>query len=236
MNRELNASDAFLASWLPGGEGSGIADVLYGKRDTTGVMSFSWPASCVGNPLNGPDGALFQVGYTRSLKETASLGELDETCGFLDGPAAADWFINGRLAAGIAAIAGGVELPNLRGEAGGVVARGIDKDRQEDARELTFGPDVALSLQGAGTGAWRITYSMGVAPGGTVALSTGGEMFDASRELTLAAGKGWREMILTESCLGTSNGNLTIQTDAPMQVSISQVSRQELPEGTTCSF
>ena len=43
---------------VPGGEGAGIADVLFGKHDTTGVMSFSWPASCVGNPLNGAEGAL----------------------------------------------------------------------------------------------------------------------------------------------------------------------------------
>ena len=236
MNRELNASDAFVASWLPGSEGAGVADVLFGNHNTTGVMSFSWPATCVGNPLNGPDGALFPVGYTRSLKETDALGELDENCGFLDGPAAADWFINGRLAAGIAATAGGTQLPNLRGEAGGIVARGIDKDRQEDARELTFGPGAALTLQGEGTGAWRISYSMATAPGGTVTMSTGGDAFDASRELTLAAGKGWREMILTEACLGSSDGKLTIQTNAPMQISIAQISRQELPEGTTCSF
>jgi len=33
VNPELNASDAFVAAWLPGSEGSGIADVLFTKKD-----------------------------------------------------------------------------------------------------------------------------------------------------------------------------------------------------------
>ena len=36
MNRELNIADAFVASWLPGGEGAGIADVLTGAMPATG--------------------------------------------------------------------------------------------------------------------------------------------------------------------------------------------------------
>ena len=32
MNRELNAADAFVASWLPGSEGAGVSDILFGKR------------------------------------------------------------------------------------------------------------------------------------------------------------------------------------------------------------
>ena len=45
MNRELNVADAFVASWLPGSEGAGVADVLTGKREATGRLSFSWPES-----------------------------------------------------------------------------------------------------------------------------------------------------------------------------------------------
>jgi beta-glucosidase len=33
MNREINASDAFVAAWLPGTEGGGIADVLLRSAD-----------------------------------------------------------------------------------------------------------------------------------------------------------------------------------------------------------
>ena len=46
---ELEASDAFVAAWLPGTEGGGIADVLIGdaagrpRYDFTGRLSFTWP-------------------------------------------------------------------------------------------------------------------------------------------------------------------------------------------------
>jgi beta-glucosidase len=45
INRELEASSAFIAAWLPGSEGNGIADVLFGGFDFQGKLSFSWPAS-----------------------------------------------------------------------------------------------------------------------------------------------------------------------------------------------
>ncbi|HCB77286.1 MAG TPA: 1,4-beta-D-glucan glucohydrolase, partial [Erythrobacter sp.] len=58
VNREMNAADAFVASWLPGSEGAGVADVLTGATPATGKLGFSWPATCDFGPLNGPDGAL----------------------------------------------------------------------------------------------------------------------------------------------------------------------------------
>ena len=33
VNREINAADAFVAAWLPGSEGGGIADVLLRRAD-----------------------------------------------------------------------------------------------------------------------------------------------------------------------------------------------------------
>ena len=43
INRELDASSAFVAAWLPGSEGQGVADVLFGDEDFSGKLSFSWP-------------------------------------------------------------------------------------------------------------------------------------------------------------------------------------------------
>jgi len=49
VNAEINASDAFVAAWLPGTEGAGIADVLLAKEngaidyDFKGKLSYSWP-------------------------------------------------------------------------------------------------------------------------------------------------------------------------------------------------
>jgi len=51
VNAELNASDAFVAAWLPGTEGQGIADVLLRKLngeinyDFVGKLSYSWPST-----------------------------------------------------------------------------------------------------------------------------------------------------------------------------------------------
>ncbi len=49
ISRELEAADAFVAAWLPGSEGQGVADVLFGDFDFQGRLPCSWPA--------GPDDA-----------------------------------------------------------------------------------------------------------------------------------------------------------------------------------
>ena len=43
VNAELDASTAFVAAWLPGSEGQGVADVLFGGVDFTGTLPFTWP-------------------------------------------------------------------------------------------------------------------------------------------------------------------------------------------------
>lgn len=43
INQELDASRAFVAAWLPGSEGQGVTDVLFGDYDFGGKLSFAWP-------------------------------------------------------------------------------------------------------------------------------------------------------------------------------------------------
>jgi beta-glucosidase len=44
----LPGADAVVAAWLPGTEGDGVADVLFGAHKPTGKLSFTWPrAGCV---------------------------------------------------------------------------------------------------------------------------------------------------------------------------------------------
>jgi beta-glucosidase len=45
VTSELAQSDAFVVAWLPGSEGDGIAEVLYGEHDFKGKLPHSWPKS-----------------------------------------------------------------------------------------------------------------------------------------------------------------------------------------------
>lgn len=75
-NAELNLSDAFVAAWLPGTEGGGVADVLFRGRngrttDVTGTLPVSWPRDAcqatvnVGDPAAHPQ---FAFGYGLSYR------------------------------------------------------------------------------------------------------------------------------------------------------------------------
>lgn len=88
MNPELNASTAFVAVWLPGTEGGGVADVLFRDNDGrvnfdfTGKLSFSWPIDPSQTTLNWNDPdyePLFAYGFglTYGVIDTLS-GELPE--------------------------------------------------------------------------------------------------------------------------------------------------------------
>ncbi|MEV6025087.1 glycoside hydrolase family 3 N-terminal domain-containing protein [Streptomyces sp. NPDC052036] len=51
----LGRIDALVASWLPGTEGDGVADVLYGRRPFTGQLPVTWPKSEAQLPINVGD-------------------------------------------------------------------------------------------------------------------------------------------------------------------------------------
>ncbi|MBR06835.1 MAG: beta-glucosidase [Rickettsiales bacterium] len=62
----LYDADAIVAAWLPGTEGQGITDVLFGKVKPTGKLSFSWPTSMDQIPINlgdTPYEPLYPFGY-----------------------------------------------------------------------------------------------------------------------------------------------------------------------------
>ena len=68
VDAELAESAAFVAAWLPGSEGAGVADVLFGDYDFTGRLPFSWPGKTRTDPNGngtGPGGEniLFSRGY-----------------------------------------------------------------------------------------------------------------------------------------------------------------------------
>ena len=71
INEELNDSHAFVAAWLPGTEGAGISDVLFGDFDFSGKLSMTWPKSMKQIPINFGDNdydPLFEFGFGLSYK------------------------------------------------------------------------------------------------------------------------------------------------------------------------
>jgi len=55
----LDQSNAIVAAWLPGSEGQGVADVLFGDYKPTGKLSFTWPKDAG----KGTADPLFAYGY-----------------------------------------------------------------------------------------------------------------------------------------------------------------------------
>jgi len=247
MNREINAADAFVASWLPGSEGAGVADVLTGKREATGRLSFSWPASCEGQPVNSPEGALFAFGYGRTLSDNSPLATLNEYCGALSVVEGSELFGSGRLGSGVSAFVGRLDgagfeelMPQMRGDmnGSGVLVRGFDRDAQEDSREITMRAGSYFGLEQSNNtgGVYRIAYEVVTRPAGTIRLRSGNAVLDVTAQFELATAKGFREMVVTESCLAGLGKRIAFESDGDVTFRISSVKREEVAEGTECSF
>jgi beta-glucosidase len=66
LTDQIGQIDALVASWLPGSEGAGVADVLFGRRPFTGRLSITWPRSEAQVPINVGDASydpLFPFGW-----------------------------------------------------------------------------------------------------------------------------------------------------------------------------
>ncbi|GAA0798366.1 glycoside hydrolase family 3 N-terminal domain-containing protein [Spirilliplanes yamanashiensis] len=53
----LGDVEGLVASWLPGTEGAGVADVLFGRRPFTGRLPMTWPRTAAQEPINVGDAA-----------------------------------------------------------------------------------------------------------------------------------------------------------------------------------
>ncbi|MDP1676786.1 MAG: glycoside hydrolase family 3 N-terminal domain-containing protein [Bacteroidota bacterium] len=66
INGTLEKSNAVVAAWLPGTEGQGVADVLFGNYAPTGKLPHSWPKNMKQIPINVGDkeyDPLFPFGF-----------------------------------------------------------------------------------------------------------------------------------------------------------------------------
>lgn len=65
ITKLIDAADGFVMAWLPGSEGAGVADVLFGDVKPTGKLPHTWPKDAKQIPINDGDGkkGLFPYGF-----------------------------------------------------------------------------------------------------------------------------------------------------------------------------
>ena len=165
VNPEINASDAFVAAWLPGSEGGGVADVLLRnasgdiQHDFHGKLSFSWPRTGLQTAVNLGDkgyNPLFAYGYglaysdigdLETLSEDAQLGDKAQAQGkgFLNaGEPVSPWRLVMRDAGGTVQITHSKAVS----AAGALTMSALDHKGQEDTRLFAFAGDAVLSIEG----------------------------------------------------------------------------------------
>ena len=202
VNREINAANAFVAAWLPGSEGAGIADVLLRgsdgrvQHDFKGKLSFSWPrtATQYANNVGQKDyDPLFAFGFGLTYADNGDLAALPEVSGVTGNEGATGvFFARGDAGPGMA-----LRLEDAAGQ-GLTVTRvpdalpddrlkitGVDHLAQEDGRRLAWsgnGEAVAalqshttLDLQRESNGDLMLltTLRVDAAPKGEAWLSVG---------------------------------------------------------------
>ncbi len=161
VNPEINASDAFVAAWLPGSEGAGVAEVLFRHSDGSlnhdfkGRLSYSWPKAAVQTPLNRGDAdydPLFAYGFGLSYSDDGNLQTLPEAAGGVAVEASRTVYFRGGPVAPWRLFIG--DDHNWSVEAGGpgastwgrdnLVLTAVDREVQEDARAARWaGYDLA---------------------------------------------------------------------------------------------
>lgn len=137
----LNQADAFVAAWLPGTQGQGLADVLVARADGTpaqdfvGRLPFPWPADAR-MPIEQP---LFPLGYGLSYRAPRPWTPANEEPR-IDLAA----FDN----TGIVFRRGQVPAPWYLASDGVVAIRAVDLSAQEDARQFRWTGPGRISVEG----------------------------------------------------------------------------------------
>lgn len=257
-NPEINASDAFVAAWLPGTEGGGVADVIVGDRagtprnDFKGTLSFSWPKTAAGAPLNRGDPGYdpqFAYGYGLTYQRPSSVPALPEDSGVSGAGSTVDrYLVDGRLAApwSLSLRDAGGETRSSDGRTGaspraGVTVRPVDDLAQESARQLAFvgdqaaiaainGPPVDLSRQSNGELTLSFRYRVDAVPSGPVSLAMGAGRVPIGDILRAAPVGEWRMLRVRLSCFRAAGADVAsvdtpfaLATGAPMTISVSEV-------------
>jgi beta-glucosidase len=157
-NREINASDAFVAAWLPGTQGDGVADVIVAqksgkpKMDFTGRLPFAWPNDARA-PVTAP---LFDLGYGLTYASSVELAALSEDPGmdltkamnvdqyFAAGRAQDPWTLSISDTGGKRPVVG----PSTTTPDAQLSVRSVDVGAQEDGKAFVWKGSGSITIEG----------------------------------------------------------------------------------------
>ena len=250
VNPEINQSNAFVAAWLPGSEGGGIADVLIGtsagkpRKDFIGRLSYSWPRSAGQFVLNkGMKGynPLFAWGYGLSYAKRGTVPSLSEIAGFDASVANTSiFFTRGQVPAPFAL----GQSPVLRKPVDGPLT-------QEGAVALTWpaGGSATLTIDSKTPLDWsretnadlvlKIAYRLDAVPGSAVGLALAGSK-PVDLRGALKPG-GWQVLRVPLKCFAANKGVMTAVTQpfalsatGPFGLSIADIRLDSDTAGALC--
>ena len=230
VNPELNRSEAFVAAWLPGTEGGGVADVLLRapdgaiQHDFSGRLPFDWPAQ----PTPGPEGfaALFERGFGLTYDEAHVMQALPEAdmAPLLDDviPDEGDWMLfDGKATSPWSLFVQG------NNNSAAPAVEPTDREIQGDARRLTWADGapgmVALAARPAvdlnGFVDDRAVLAYDVRPESELpepvtarlncGFGCGSEPVDLTGILAAAPDDEWREIRIDLACFDSGNADLS---------------------------
>ncbi|MEE9346830.1 MAG: glycoside hydrolase family 3 N-terminal domain-containing protein [Robiginitomaculum sp.] len=248
VNPELNASDAFVAAWLPGTEAGGVADVMManaadGKTyDFGGKLSFSWPKRSDQAVLNVGDAdydPLFAYGFGLDKSDTSSLGKLGEKLSIAGTQVGNKVFVKGRPVFPWALNAQNMQMANF------------DRFAQEDAIMLGWKDNGELAFAGASSdmsflaqpdAGYVLSVRLDAAPSVPVLLSAEGDngvlgrvdISDKLRGLTIGE---WGTISIPLKCISSDpmkwtavSAPIVIKSGAGLKLGISEIVIKGLPE------
>jgi beta-glucosidase len=246
VNPWLNASDAFVAAWLPGSEGEGVADVLFGRARFRGRLPSSWPKCPDQSPLNVGDPGydpLFAYGFGLTTHDKGELAPLPEDRG-TTGSDRNILFARGKPTNGRKLLLGekGALAPNPGPDL--ISMHPADRSAQEDSVRIAWtgqeeataalvGDPVDLTREANGDVALVIDLKVDAAP--TAPVTLGGQ--DVTAQLkALAVGKQWDELAVPLRCfhgadLAKVTQPMAITTTGTLDLTISGMHLGSPPEG-----
>lgn len=264
VNPQINAADAFVAAWLPGSEGAGIADVLLARPDGTpqydfqGRLSFSWPRRPDQTPLNIGDADYdpqFAYGFGLSYAAptvTPALPEVADTTRYGERNV---YFTNGQAWNGYKFWLGDSNAPHmdyvgtrttLYGSAG------LTAEPEDDgAIRLTWngrsrawaemGADAPSDIAREANGAMLLSLSIRVnaSPTGDVSLGVGSASVPVAGVLRGLAPGTYATVAVPLSCFSGQNLAATptifhLETSGQLDVSVADIRLTETRAGAAC--